>query len=176
MLTENMDEFVSRYHKATEICYKNIWICPSDERNLKKTIENKYNGEHIWAFNATRGKSYNEMEINDICLFGSLKKDGKGFSYLGVVKGKKILEHIDDEWPFKSPSGTHWKYAFTLNIHKIDLSPQKARNLRGWSNTQSWQSQTKLTDDTNKGEFVKYLNNLNKFDLNKFDLILKVIL
>lgn len=166
-----MTELDEQYHKTTEIYYKNIWICPSDERNLKKTIESKYNGEHIWAFNAKRGKSYNEMKINDICLFGNLKKNGNGFSYLGVVKEKKILEHIDDEWPFKSPSGTHWKYAFTLNIYKIDLSPEKARNLREWSNTQSWQTQTKLTDNTYKEHFVNYLNDLNINDLILINII-----
>tara|TARA_B100000035_G_C21006766_1_gene557659 strand:+ start:782 stop:1276 length:495 start_codon:yes stop_codon:yes gene_type:complete len=158
-ITENIDEFVSKYHNYQQK-YKNIWICPSNENNLEKTIKNKYNGEYIWAFNSNREKSYNEMEINDICLFGNLRKNG-GFNYLGIVKGKKILEYIDDEWPFKSPSGTHWKYAFTLDIHKIDLSPQKARYLRGWKNNQSWQSQTKLTNDTNKMNFVNYLNTLN---------------
>jgi hypothetical protein len=134
-----------------------IWICPANPANLNKTIINKYNGENIWALNSKREKSFNQIKIGDICLFGRLR-DGEGLMYMGIVKSKKILEEIEDEWPFKSPSGVFWKYAFTLSIYKIDISPDKARNLRGWDKKQSWQSQTKLGSSQGKEKFINYLN------------------
>ena len=63
---------------------------------------------------------------------------------MGIVKTKKIIEEKTDDWPFKTPSGTYWKYAFTLSsVYKINISKDKARELRGWtSNRQCWFSQT----------------------------------
>ena len=133
----------------------NVWICPANPYNLNKTIETEYNGENIWALNARRQKSFDELMLGDICLFGRLR-DGEGLMYMGIVKSKKILQEIEDEWPFKSPSGVFWKYAFTLSIYKIDISPDKARELRGFNKTQSWQSQTKLNREV-KEKFINYL-------------------
>lgn len=84
----------------------NIWICPANPQNLNKTIVNKYNGENIWAFNAGRHKSFDELKIGDICLFGRLRNN-EGLMYMGVVKSKKILQEVEDEWPFKSPTGVY---------------------------------------------------------------------
>lgn len=134
----------------------NIWICPASPQNLNKTIINEYNGEHIWALNAKRQKSFDEIKEGDICLFGRLR-DGEGLMYMGIVKSKKILQEIDDEWPFKSPSGVFWKYAFTLSIYKIDILSDKVRELRGWNKTQSWQTQTKLKLGEVKDKFKNYL-------------------
>jgi len=134
---------------------RNIWICPAHPSNLQKTIINTYNDEHIWALNAKRGKSFNELNIGDICLFGSLRR-GDGLTYMGIVKTKKIIDEVNDDWPFKSPSGTHWKYVFSLSVYKINISPIKARELRGWNKTQSWQTQTKLSEG--KNSFMIYLN------------------
>jgi hypothetical protein len=140
----------------TTINDSNIWICPANPENLNKTIVNQYNGENIWALNARRQKSFDEIKIGDICLFGRLR-DGEGLIYMGIIKSKKILQEIEDEWPFKSPSGVFWKYAFTLSIYKINISPNKARDLRGWNKRQSWQSQTKLGNEC-KEEFINYLH------------------
>ena len=90
-----------------------------------------------------------------ICLFGSLRR-GDGLTYMGIVKTKKIIDEVNDDWPFKSPSGTHWKYVFSLSVYKINISPIKARELRGWNKTQSWQTQTKLSEG--KNSFMIYLN------------------
>jgi hypothetical protein len=135
----------------------NIWICPVNPKNLKKTIINKYNGENIWALNARRKKSFDNLKIGDICLFGRLR-DGEGLIYMGIVKSKKILREIEDDWPFKSPSGVFWKYAFTMSMYKIEISPDKARELRGWDKTQSWQTQSKLENSHSK-KFIDYLYN-----------------
>ena len=124
------------------------------------TIENKYNGENIWAFNANRKKSFDIMNIGDICLFGSLRKN-EGFRYLGIVETKKILTEFEDHWPFKTPSGTFWKYSFTLKIYKINISPEKMRELRGFSSRQGWQTQTNLT--IGKEEILEYLKNNYSF-------------
>ena len=134
---------------------RNIWICPAHPENLQKTIINKYKNKNIWAFNAKRGNSFNELTIGDICLFGRLRKD-EGLSYMGIVETKKIIDEIEDDWPFKSPSGTYWKYAFTLSVYKINISSSKARELRGWNKNQSWQTQTKLSNG--KTKFINYLN------------------
>ena len=153
----------------------NIWICPSNPENLNQTIINKFNGENIWALNANRKKSFDELKIGDICLFGRLR-DCEGLMYMGIIKSKNILQEIDDKWPFKSPSGVFWKYAFTLLIYKIDISSDKARELRGWNKTQCWQGQTKLELGKGKENFINYLyinypeyfvN--NKSDENNFD-------
>lgn len=136
----------------------NIWICPANTKNLNKTIVNQYKGENIWALNSKRQNSFEEIKLGDICLFGRLRDD-EGLMYMGIVKSKKILKEIDDDWPFKTPSsGAFWKYAFTLSIYKIDITPNKARNLRGWNKrSQSWQSQTKLKNGKGKEKFINYL-------------------
>ena len=134
----------------------NIWICPAHSKNLEKTIVNKYNGEYVWALNEKRKKSFDEMNIGDICLFGLLAKD-EGLQYMGFVKDIIILDTTEDEWPFRSPSGTYWKYAFTFDcIYKINISPSKARELRGFNSNQHWQMQVKLKEG--KANFMNYLH------------------
>ena len=135
----------------------NVWMCPARPENLNKTIINQYNGENIWALNSNRKKSFDEIKIGDICLFGRLREN-EGLMSMGIVRTKKILQEIEDEWPFKSSSGDFWKYAFTLSIYKINISCDEARNLRGWTKTQSWQSQTKLTNGQGREEFINYLH------------------
>ena len=138
---------------------QNIWICPAHPSNLQKTIINKYNNEHIWALNAKRKKAFNELNLGDICLFGRLRRD-EGLRYMGIVKTKKIIEEKTDDWPFKTPSGTYWKYAFTLSsVYEINISKDKARELRGWtSDRQCWLTQTKLSGE-HKYRFMNYLIN-----------------
>lgn len=138
----------------------NIWVCPASRENLQLTIINKYNGEHIWAFNANRKNSFDRMNIGDICLFGSLRRN-EGFRYLGIVGNKKVLEEFEDHWPFKTPSGTFWKYSFTLKIYEINITPEKMRELRGFTGKQGWQSQTLLT--TGKEEIMDYLKDNYQF-------------
>ena len=133
---------------------ENIWICPAHPLNLEKTIINPYKNKYLWALNAKRKKSFDELNKGDICLFGSLRKN-EGLKYMGIVKTKKTINKIEDDWPFKSPSGVYWKYVFTLSIKKINIVPQKARELRGWNEKQSWQTQTKLT--VGKNNFIQYL-------------------
>jgi len=135
----------------------NIWICPANSKNLQKTIKKTYKGKYLWAMNATRGKSFNELNLGDICLFGNLIKDGQGFTHMGIVDTKEEIDESEDDWPFKSPSGTHWKHMFTLSlVCEINISPTKARELRGWNGKQGWQSQTKLSDEYKKN-FNNYL-------------------
>jgi hypothetical protein len=143
---------------------KNIWICPASKENLEMTIKNKYNGQYVWALNANRKKSYEQLQSGDICLFGSLRMN-QGFRYLGIVKDKKILTEYEDNWPFKTPSGTFWKYSFTLDIYEINIEPDKMRELRGFSRRQGWQQQTNLT--IGKEEIMNYLiNNYGCFLMN----------
>ena len=76
---------------------------------------------------------------------------------MGFVKDKIILDTTEDEWPFRSPSGTYWKYAFTFDyIYKINISPSKARELRGFNSNQHWQIQVKLKEG--KANFMNYLH------------------
>ena len=141
----------------------NIWICPATRDNLKMTIINKYDGKHIWALNANRKKSFDQMNIGDICLFGSLRKD-EGFNYVGIVESKKILTEVEDNWPFKTPSGTFWKYSFTLKIYEINITPNQMRELRGFTNNkQGWQTQTLLT--IGKENVMDHLKNNYSFFL-----------
>ena len=136
---------------------RNIWICPAQSNNLYKTIINKYKNEYLWAMNAKQKNQFNKLKNNDICLFGSLRQN-RGLEYMGIVNAKRIIDETDDEWPYKSPSGTHWKHVFTLSsIYEINISPTKARELRGWNKKQSWQTQTNITVEMNKKEFIDYL-------------------
>ena len=94
----------------------NIWLCPASHVNLRKSILAQHNGSYIWAFNADREKSWDRLRIGDICVFGNLNsKQNLGYRYLCYVTGKRILERVDDQWPFRSPSGTPWRYAFTVS-------------------------------------------------------------
>lgn len=94
----------------------NVWLCPATVENLQKSIINQYNDSYIWALNANRKKSWDFLRIGDICIFGNLNaKQNIGYKYMCYVTGKRILEGLDDQWPFRSPSGTPWRYAFTVS-------------------------------------------------------------
>ena len=125
----------------------NVWICPASPLNLQKTIVNRFNGEYIWALNARRHGQFSKITIGDVVLFGNMRKDGGGFTHLGIVNGKRILEDADDQWPFKSPSKTCWKYAFTMeDITPINISPATMREWAGMN--AHWQTQTLLSVDS----------------------------
>jgi hypothetical protein len=136
----------------------NIWLCPATLVNLKKSILQPYNGSYIWAFNGTRKKSWELLRIGDICIFGNLdSKQNIGYKYLSYVTGKCILDNSDDTWPFRSPSGTSWKYAFTLTFPlEITINRSLFSEMRPLGHVQT---QTML-----KGEeatkFKEFVNNL----------------
>ena len=127
-----------------------IWIAPASIKNMEYSIYNRYRvqynpeepyiKEYIWAFNAKRLNSWNELKFGDIIIFGSNKK-GCGWTRCAVVKNKFIFTNEDDNWPFKSPSGTAWKYAFTLYKPKhILITPEQMKQIIGHN---GFQTQTK---------------------------------
>jgi len=133
----------------------NIWICPGRPENIQMSIAQPHNGEFIWALNANRQPSFETLQTGDVCLFGNLKT---GFRHLGFVREKRMLDHVEDDWPFHSPSGTPWTYAFTLDVRPIDLPADTARQLRGFEHSrQHWMSQTRLTPETGSEAFRAYL-------------------
>ena len=112
----------------------NVWLCPATLENLRKSILAQHNGSYIWAFNEERKKSWDSLRIGDICVFGNLNSTQNiGYKYLCYVTGKRILEGVDDQWPFRSPSGTLWRYAFTLSppvdidIHRTAFAQLRPR-------------------------------------------------
>lgn len=106
----------------------NIWICPASPENLRLTIEQPLNGKYVWAFNSNRKKQWDSLRIGDMCIFGNIdKRYTLGYKYVSFVIGKEELDHTQDTWPFRSPSGCPWKYAFYLtppievNITKVQF-------------------------------------------------------
>ena len=135
----------------------NIWLCPATHVNLQKSILAQFNGSYIWAFNSMHKKNWNRLRTGDICIFGNLDtKQNIGYKYLCYVTGKRILEELDDQWPFKSPSGTPWKYAFTLSPPvNIGINRALFTQLRPLGHVQT---QTMLKgDDANR--FREFVNN-----------------
>jgi len=135
-----------------------IWLCPATSVNLQKSILRQHNGSYIWAFNAKREKSWNSLRIGDICIFGNLdSRDGIGYRYLSYVTNKLILDEVDDQWPFKSPSGTAWKYAFTVTFPvEIGITRSVFSRLRP---TGPVQQQTMLKGEDAR-RFREFVNNL----------------
>ena len=88
--------------------------------NIEISQETSKNKEKL--VNTAFQKAFNELNLGDICLLGRLRRD-EGLRYMGIVKTKKIIEEKTDDWPFKTPSGTYWKYAFTLSsVYEINIS------------------------------------------------------
>jgi hypothetical protein len=93
----------------------NIWICPASAENLRLTIENPLDGKYIWAFNSKRKGQWTQLRLGDMCLLGNIaERYSLGYKYVSFVVGKEELDNTQDSWPFRSPSGTPWKYAFYL--------------------------------------------------------------
>lgn len=122
-----------------------LWICPSSTSNLELTILNtnvSYNGyKHSWAFNANRKNSWDELNPGDTCVFGNAKD---GWSRMATVISKFVISDEDDQWPFRSPSGTPWRYGFALST-PIEININKEDFLSIFN--RYFQSQTKIRNE-----------------------------
>jgi len=134
----------------------NIWIAPASSENMNYSIYNKYKfqydseykEEYMWAFNKTRIKSWNELKVGDVVIFGSNNKKGEGWTRKAIVKSKFEFKNDNDSWPFKSPSGTPWTYAFTLEKPVvIKITPSQMKDIIGHN---GFQSQTKVKEEVRK--------------------------
>lgn len=139
-----------------------IWICPASKENMNLTIQNTHRGEYCWALNGTKAgqNKFNNMRVGDICVFGNLKD---GYNYYGIVKQKQILSEYESLiWPFRSKSGTNWIHKFVIkNIKICNISPEKARYFRGWTNSkQTWQTQTILKRGEGYERFYSFIDSL----------------
>jgi len=128
-----------------------VWVAPASIKNMEHSIYHRYRvqrnpdepyvKEYVWAFNAKRLKSWNQLKIGDIVIFGSNNKKGRGWTRWAFVKSKFIFTNEDDNWPFRSPSGTAWKYAFTLEKpNHVYISPEQMKQIIGHD---GFQAQTK---------------------------------
>jgi len=79
-----------------------------------------------------------------------------GYNHIGIVKRKRIIDENEDNWPFRSPSGTPWIYTFSMDIYNVDISHQKMCELRGWDE-KYWQTQTEITKDKNYDRFINHI-------------------
>jgi hypothetical protein len=109
-----------------------LWICPASVENLHLTIEQPFKNKYSWAFNASKRGQWEKLRIGDMCLFGNInKKYNIGYKYLSFVVGKEELTSADDNWPFRSPSGTPWKYAFFLTPPiQVNITKQMFLDIR----------------------------------------------
>ena len=115
---------------------RNIWICPSSEANYNRSICNKINNQsiHMWAFNANRKNTWNQLNDGDLCIFGGCQLGG--YSVVMEVVSKFIVNV--DLWPFESPTRLRWKYAFRLIPYATcNILCREIRNLIGFYMTQT---------------------------------------
>lgn len=92
-----------------------VWLCPADKKNMKISIENRFeftNGdnEYAWALSRSFHSKWVKLEVGALCIFGNTKY---GFTKASYVKRKVNLEAIEN-WPFRSPSGQPWTWGFYL--------------------------------------------------------------
>ena len=94
-----------------------VWLCPISPANARASLETPmWIGTHYvyaWAMNARRTYSYAQLQPGDLCIFGSHRSPD---IYLARVQHKRPLSPCaqDDPWPYPSPSGTPWRFVFTL--------------------------------------------------------------
>ena len=88
--------------------------CPASKENLIHSINDRRTGK--WAFNSRFFNKWNDMQDGTLCLFGNSRS---GCNYIGFTKNKIRLDVVEDNWPFRSPSGLPWILAYDVNIFPL---------------------------------------------------------
>ena len=130
-----------------------VYMCPASIENMRTTIENvamfNFMDEpgRLWAFNSKRRNCWNKMRLGAICIFGNKKT---GWCWKARVLKKIEIQQADDDWPFRTPSGGYWRFAYLLSTpQKINISLTEARLANNAkSNRSNWQTQTLLKEDS----------------------------
>lgn len=136
-----------------------VWICPASPENIHVSLDHETvlpqgSTGYLWAFNSRRTKSFELIEEGDLCIFINIRH-GQTQCRVANVVDKFIIDHVNDNWPFRSPSGAPWTLAFQLSKPvERNITYQHLRELWGNKN-QIWQTQT-LVSDPNVAQQIRY--------------------
>jgi hypothetical protein len=133
-----------------------VYICPASNKNMEISIINRFNGEYMWAYNASPKcnflQKWNNMEIGSLCVFGS---KFHGYTKAAYVIEKKNLNTEEKDWPFKGidkDNQKDWSYGFILS-EPFDINISK-KTIQDNIRQKNWLTQILLDE--------KCANNLKK--------------
>lgn len=146
-------------------------ICPAHPHNLVYSIDNQIqlpNGDsiNIWGLNAKRGKTMKNMSDDIangktvVCVFGRVHKKVFDYRRIAIFTGR-ILQEDNDNWPYRSPAGTPWKYIYEVQIVRTLTSAQAIQKSDALNLyiQRGIRSQYKVKDGDEKQKWFRYIQN-----------------